>query len=177
MKINTRQLVFMALLIALSFVGAQLKVFGTIAFDSLPAFLGTLLMGPVAGAIIAIIGHLLTALTSGFPMTVPVHLVIALGMGLTMVATWYTYIFVKKAANEIVGLIVSVIIAAICNGPILLLLCSPLLVPMLTWPGIIAMMFPLALVGGINAMVAAIVFKALPESIKNQVSSAVSPQA
>ncbi|WP_414732637.1 ECF transporter S component [Acetobacterium carbinolicum] len=177
MKINTRQLVFMALLIALSFVGAQLKVFGTIAFDSLPAFLGTLLMGPLAGAIIAIIGHLLTALTSGFPMTLPVHLAIGLGMGLIMVATWYTYVFVKKAANEIVALIVSVIVAAICNGPILLLLCSPLLIPMLTWPGVIAMMFPLALVGGINALIAALVFKALPLSVKNQVSSASSVQA
>lgn len=177
MKINTRQLVFMALLIALSFVGAQLKVFGTIAFDSLPAFLGTLLMGPVAGAIIAIIGHLLTALTSGFPMTLPVHLAIALGMGLIMVATWYTYVFVKKVANDIVGLIVSVIVAAICNGPILLLLCSPLLVPMLTWPGLIGMMFPLALVGGINALIAATVFKALPESVKNQVSSASTTKA
>jgi riboflavin transporter FmnP len=172
MKINTRQLVFMALLIALSFVGAQLKVFGTIAFDSLPAFLGTLLMGPVAGAIIAIIGHLLTALTSGFPMTIPVHLAIGLGMGLIMVATWYTYVSVKKVANDIVGLIACVIVAAICNGPILLLLCSPLLVPMLTWPGLIAMMFPLALVGGINALIATTVFKALPESVKNQVSSA-----
>lgn len=177
MKITTRQLVFMALLIALSFVGAQLKVFGTIAFDSLPAFLGTLLMGPVAGAIIAIIGHLLTALTSGFPMTVPVHLVIALGMGLTMVATWYTYAFIKKAANEVIGLIVAVIIAAICNGPILLILCSPLLIPMLTWPGVIAMMFPLALVGGLNALIAAIVFKALPASVKNQVTAAITTQA
>lgn len=177
MKINTRQLVFMALLIALSFVGAQLKVFGTIAFDSLPAFLGTLLMGPVAGAIIAIIGHLLTALTSGFPMTLPVHLAIGLGMGLIMVATWYTYVFVKKIANDIVGLIVSVIVAAICNGPVLLLVCSPLLVPMLTWPGLVTMMFPLALVGGINALIAATVFKALPESVKNQVSSATTTKA
>lgn len=177
MKINTRQLVFMALLIALSFIGAQLKVFGTIAFDSLPAFLGTLLMGPVAGAIIAIIGHLLTALTSGFPMTLPVHLAIGLGMGLIMVATWYSYAFVKKATNEIVGLIVSVIIAAVCNGPILLLLCSPLLVPMLTWPGVMAMMLPLALVGGINAMIAALIFKALPLSVKTQIASLTSTQA
>lgn len=109
-------------------------------------------------------------------MTVPVHLAIGLGMGLIMVATWYSYAFVKKAANEVVGLIVSVIVAAVCNGPILLLLCSPLLVPMLTWPGVIAMMFPLALVGGINALIAALVFKALPLSVKNQVASVTSTQ-
>lgn len=177
MKINTRQLVFMALLIAFSFIGAQLKIFGTIAFDSLPAFLGTFLMGPIFGAIIGIIGHLLTALTSGFPMTLPVHCVIAFGMGITMIATWYTYTFIKKVSNEIIGLIISVLAAAIFNGPILLLLCSPLLVPMLTWAGVIGMMFPLALVGGLNALIAALVFKALPVSIKNQFSSAAKSQA
>jgi hypothetical protein len=48
---------------------------------------------------------------------------------------------------------------------------------MLTWPGVIAMMFPLALVGGINALIAALVFKALPLSVKNQVSLASSVQA
>ncbi|MBC3888019.1 ECF transporter S component [Acetobacterium paludosum] len=168
MKITTKQLVFTALLIALSFIGAQLKIFGTIAFDSLPAYLGTFLMGPIFGAIIGIIGHLLTAATSGFPMTLPVHCVIALGMGLTMVGTWYTYLFVKKIANETLGLLISVIAATIFNGPILLLLCSPLLVPILTWAGVIALMLPLALVGGLNALIAAVIYKALPDSIKNQ---------
>lgn len=173
MKTNSRQLVFMALLIGLSFVGAQLKIFGSIAFDSLPAFLGTFLMGPIAGALVAIIGHLLTALSSGFPMTLPVHLVIALGMGLTMVATYYSYSFVKKSSNEIIGLVVAIIVATICNGPVLLLLCSPLLVPIITWPGVMAMMFPLALVAGINVFLAGLIFKALPESIKNRESVSV----
>lgn len=168
MKINTRNLVLMALFIALSFVGAQLKVFSTVAFDSLPAFLATLLMGPIYGAIVAIIGHLLTALTSGFPMTLPVHLVIALGMGLTMVATWYTFTLVKKISNEYVGLIAAVIMAGIFNGPVLLLLCSPLLVPILTWPGLMGMMPLLGMVGALNAVIAAIVYKALPQSIKSQ---------
>jgi len=172
MKITTRNLVLMALFIALSFVGAQLKIFSTVAFDSLPAFLATLLMGPIYGAIVAIIGHLLTALTSGFPMTLPVHLVIALGMGLTMVATWYTFTLVKKISNEYVGLIVAVIMAGIFNGPVLLLLCSPLLVPILTWPGLIGMMPLLGMVGGLNALIAAVVYKALPQSIKSQFSLA-----
>jgi|LGVE01.1.fsa_nt_gb uncharacterized membrane protein len=169
MKINTRQLVLLALFIALSFVGAQLKIFGTIAFDSLPAFLATFLMGPIFGAIVAIIGHFLTALTSGFPMTFPVHCVIALGMGLTMVATWYAFSFIQKITNDYLGLLAGIFVGALFNGPILLLLCSPLLVPMLTWPGLIGMMFPLALVGSINAILAGIVYKALPSSIKNQI--------
>lgn len=176
MKINTRNLVFMALFIALSFIGAQLKIFSTVAFDSLPAFLATLLMGPIYGAIVAIIGHLLTALTSGFPMSAPVHGVIALGMGLTMVTTWYAFTLVKKISNEYLGLISFVIIAGLFNGPVLLLLCSPLLVPILTWPGLMSMMLPLALVGGLNALVAAFVYKALPQSIKEQLHLAPKPR-
>ncbi|MGV8906932.1 MAG: ECF transporter S component [Acetobacterium sp.] len=177
MKITTRRLVLMALFIALSFVGAQLKIFSTVAFDSLPAFLATLLMGPIYGSIVAIIGHLLTALTSGFPMTVPVHMVIALGMGLTMVATWYTFTLIKKISNEYLGLIAAVIIAGLFNGPVLLLLCSPLLVPILTWPGLMGMMPLLAMVGGLNALIAAIVYKALPQSIKSQFQLASKSQA
>ena len=175
MKITTRNLVLMALFIALSFVGAQLKIFSTVAFDSLPAFLATLLMGPFFGAIVAIIGHLLTALTSGFPMTLPVHCVIALGMGLTMVATWYAFTLVKKISNEYVGLIAAVIVAGLFNGPVLLLLCSPLLVPILTWPGLIGMMPLLGIVGGLNALIAAAVYKVLPQSVKSQFHLATKP--
>lgn len=176
MKITTRNLVLMALFIALSFVGAQLKIFSTIAFDSLPAFLATLLMGPVYGAIIAVIGHLLTALTSGFPMTLPVHLVIAVGMGVTMVAAWFIFTLIKKAANDFLALLAFVIIAAVFNGPVLLLLCSPLLVPMLTWPGLMGMMPLLGMVGGLNALIAAGVYKALPQSVKEQFQLTIKPQ-
>jgi len=169
MKINTRNLVLTALFIALSFVGAQLKIFSTIAFDSLPAFLATLLMGPVYGAIIAVIGHLLTALTSGFPMTLPVHLVIAVGMGVTMVAAWFTFTLTKRVANEYLALLAFVLIAGLFNGPVLLLLCSPLLVPMLTWAGLTGMMPLLGMVGGLNALIAVFVYKAVPQSIKEQI--------
>ncbi|MGD9474489.1 MAG: ECF transporter S component [Eubacteriaceae bacterium] len=168
MKISTKQLVFTALLIALSFIGAQLKIFGTIAFDSLPAFLGTFLLGPVYGAVIGFAGHLLTSATSGFPYTFPVHFLIGIGMGVTMVATWFIFNLFNKRNQTNIGLIVSVLVAALFNGPILSLLCAPLLVPMLTWAGVIGMMVPLALVGGINAAFAAVVFRAIPSSLKAQ---------
>lgn len=168
MKLSTRKLVLMALFIALSFVGAQIKIFGTIAFDSLPAFLGTFLLGPFYGAIIAIIGHLLTALTSGFPLTIPVHLLISLAMGIAMTATWFAFSFLKKQTNEITALALAVIVAALFNGPVAQLICSPLLVPILTWPVMVGMMLPLALVGGLNAAIAGVVYKALPLSFKSQ---------
>ncbi|WKY47987.1 ECF transporter S component [Eubacteriaceae bacterium ES3] len=170
MKISTKQLVFTALLIALSFIGAQLKVFGTIAFDSLPAFLGTFLLGPVYGAIIGFAGHILTSATSGFPFTFPVHFLIGIGMGVTMIATWFVFNLFNKRNQTNVGLIISVLVAALFNGPVLCLLSSPLLIPMLTWPGVVGMMVPLALVGGINAAVGAVVFRAIPASLKTQLN-------
>jgi hypothetical protein len=39
---------------------------------------------------------------------------------------------------------------------------------MLTWAGVIGMMVPLALVGGINAAFAAVIFRAIPTSLKAQ---------
>lgn len=167
MKLSTRKLVLLALFIALSFVGAQIKIFGSIAFDSLPAFLGTFLLGPIYGTVIAIIGHLLTAITSGFPLSIPVHLLVSLAMGIAMIATWYAFNFFKKRTNETLALVFSVIIASIFNGPIAQLICSPLLAPILTWPGVIGMMLPLALVGGLNAAIAGVIYKALPLPLKS----------
>jgi uncharacterized membrane protein len=77
---KTRRLIYAAILIALSFVGAQIKVMGSIALDSLPAFFAALLLGPASGAIVGAAGHLLTAITSSFPMTVPIHILLMLTM-------------------------------------------------------------------------------------------------
>ena len=111
---------------------------------------------------------MLTSATSGFPYTLPVHLLIGVGMGLTMVATWFIFNIFDKRNQTNIGLVVSVLVAALFNGPILSLLCSPLLVPMLTWAGVVGMMIPLALVGGINAAIAAVIFRAIPASLKTQ---------
>ncbi|MBF7096883.1 ECF transporter S component [Alkalibacter mobilis] len=78
---NTRKLVLIGLFIAISFVGAQIKIVYSIAFDSMPAFAAALLLGPVPGAIVGFLGHMLTSLTSGFPFTIPVHLLIGVSMG------------------------------------------------------------------------------------------------
>ncbi len=77
---KTRTLVIAAMLIALSFIGANIKISGSIAFDSMPAFFGALVLGPVAGGIIGLIGHLLTAVFSGFPFGLPVHIIVAVMM-------------------------------------------------------------------------------------------------
>ncbi len=58
MKKTTVNLVMVALFCALSAVGANIKIMGSIAFDSLPAFLAAILMGPAAGAIVGALGSI-----------------------------------------------------------------------------------------------------------------------
>lgn len=53
-----RRIVLAAMLLALCVVGANIKIMGSIAFDSAPAFLGAILLGPWFGAFLGIFGHL-----------------------------------------------------------------------------------------------------------------------
>jgi len=115
---NTKTLATVALLIALSFVGAQLTIMGTIAFDSLPAFLAALLLGPFHGAVIGFLGHMLTALTSGFPFSLPLHFVIALSMALTMYVFGTAYKTFVKKFHKSTALTITGVIGMIFNIPV-----------------------------------------------------------
>lgn len=162
---KTKKLVITALFIALSFIGANIKIMDTIAFDAMPGFLGALLFGPVYGAFIGAIGHFLTALTSGFPMTVPVHLIIMLGMAATMLAFGYVYKYFSTK-NYGVAVILSLIVGILINGPILLIVLAPLLIPTLGRPAFIGMFPVLSFVGGINIIIAQGIYKVLPEKYR-----------
>nr|WP_132251656.1 ECF transporter S component [Natranaerovirga pectinivora] len=107
---NSRQLAYMGLFIALSFVGAQIKIQGSVAFDSMPAFLVALIISPVAGGIVGILGHMLTAVTSGFPLTLPIHMVVGVLMGITC----YLFGYLSKKGKKYIA----VIVAFLLNGPI-----------------------------------------------------------
>lgn len=109
-KMNVKHLVLMGLCIALSYIGAMIKIQQTIAFDALPAFFAAILLGPIAGGIVGLIGHLLTALLSGFPLSLPIHLVVG-GM---MFVSCASFGFVYKKSNKVVAVLVGVIM----NGPI-----------------------------------------------------------
>lgn len=81
--LNTSFLVKVALLTALSVIGSYIKFpgpVGSIALDSLPGFLGAILLGGKGGALILVLGHVLSALNSGFPLG-PIHILIAFIMG------------------------------------------------------------------------------------------------
>lgn len=89
MKLNTRDLVILAVLIALSFILANIKVAGSIALDSAPAFLALFVYKDYRAAIVGSIGHLLSASLSGFALGLPVHLIIAATMAIMLlIAAW-----------------------------------------------------------------------------------------
>ena len=162
---KTKKLVITALFIALSFIGANIKIMDTIAFDAMPGFLGALLFGPVYGAFIGAIGHFLTALTSGFPMTLPVHLIIMLGMAVTMLIFGYVYRYFSKKSYG-AAVIFSLIAGVIINGPLLLIVLAPLLIPTLGKAAFIGMFPVLSVVAAINIIIAQGIYKVLPNKYR-----------
>ncbi len=163
---KTKKLVLAALFIALSFVGANIKIMGSIAFDSMPGFLGAIVLGPLYGALIGALGHLLTALTSGFPLSLPVHLITMVGMGLTMLVFGLVFkYFLSK--NYILAVILSLTFAVMINGPLLVLILTPLLMPVLGKAVLIGMVPVLSGVAALNIVMAQVIHKILPERYKS----------
>ena len=120
MNNKTKKIAVCALFCALSAVGAQIHLFGSIALDSLPAFLAGMLLGGMPGAIVGSLGHLLSAFSSGFPLTLPLHLVIAVEMAVVC------YLTGSVARTKPLWL-------AAVTGFVLNALVSPLI--LLVWPG------------------------------------------
>lgn len=144
-----------SLFIALSFLGGYIKFFGSIALDSFPAFLGTLLLGPTYGMIIALIGHLSSAFLSGFPLTLPIHLIV----GVMMMLTMFVYGNVRqKYSDNMISVVASVLIALVFNTVI----ASLPLIPLLGFNVILAMMIPLVAASLVNILVAEMVYRVLP---------------
>jgi uncharacterized membrane protein len=155
-----KKMIITALFIALSYVGANIKIFSSIAFDSVPGFLAALLLGPFYGAIIGAAGHFLTAVTSGFPQSILVHSIIMFYMALTMWVFGKSYCLVKRR-SKILAAVISVIAAIIINGPVAVISIIPL-----AGKGILAYLPVLCMVAGINSVFGIVLYEALPERIK-----------
>ena len=159
---NLIKLVLAAMFIALCFVGANIKIFSSIAMDSLPAFIGTLFLGYGWGFAIGALAHVLTAITSGFPFGLPAHIITAVMMGLTMVGYLFTFNKLKDK-NRVLAYVLASIAAVIINGP-LALTC---LVPIFTAPvayGLLPVLVPAA---AVNVALASVIHGLLPEKVKN----------
>lgn len=152
---NVKRLSIMAIFIALSAVGALIKIpspVGSIGMDSAPGFFCALAFGGLTGAIVIAFGHLLTAAVVGFTLTIPVHLYVALQMALWAVA--YRWV------NEKLGLIPAVIVAILLNGVV----SAFAMLPMMGMGGVL-MLLPFLVVGAtLNVIISAVAYKAIKGS-------------
>lgn len=163
-KMNTKTLVYIALLIALSFIGAQIKIFGSssIALDALPAFFAALLLGPAAGAIVGAVGHLLTAITGGFPMSIPIHLIVMMLMAIICGLFGYLNGKINIGLNVIVAILLNGIVATYLSVFAMQLLGA---IPSANELFMI-LVGPLTIASTINVVVAALLYKIVKDKIK-----------
>lgn len=106
---NNRKLVLIALFVAISYIGALIKLPGpmsTIALDSFAGYLAGLVLGGTYGGFVALIAHLFVSMTSGFPLSVPVHVIISIMMFLSV----FSYSKLSKKYNIFISSIVGVTI-------------------------------------------------------------------
>lgn len=158
---GTRQLVYMALLIALSFVGSYIKILGSIALDSLPGYFAAFYLGPVPGALVAGAGHIITAINSGFPYSLLIHIIIMLGMALAAYLTGQVY----RWANGPLACLVAILF----NGPLMLGALVPVTKKLGMKPGgqafFLALIAPLSLATLVNVLLAYLVFRLVKNRI------------
>jgi|SRR5665648_336472 len=153
--INVKRLSIMAIFIALSAVGALIKIpspVGTIGMDSASGFFCALAFGGLTGAIVIAFGHLLAAAVIGFPMTIPIHLYIAFQMAVWAVA--YRWV------NEKFGLIAAVVVAIVLNG----VGSSFAMLPIIGMGGFLGLMPFLIIGAALNVIISAVAYKAIKGS-------------
>ena len=143
--LTPRRVARMALLIAVSAVGALVKIpspTGTVALDSAPGFLAAAIFSPVEGAVIAALGHLLSAATTGFPLGALLHLIVAVEMAL------FAWVFGRlvRRVSTVVGAIVAVILTGV--------LAPVVMIPVAGFGGYVAMIVPLLVSSAVNVAVA-----------------------
>lgn len=151
---KTALLVKLALLTALSVVGSYLKFpspVGSIALDSLPGYLGALVFGGEAGALILALGHLLSALNSGFVLG-PLHLLIALMMG----GCGYIFIYLKKK-----NIYLAVLLTTLING----IASAAVLIPFLGRAFFYGTAPLLSLAAFVNILLAVIIFRLIKDKL------------
>jgi Na+-transporting NADH:ubiquinone oxidoreductase subunit NqrB len=183
------KLILCAIFIALSYALANVKIPGTtIALDSLPAFLAALILAPRYGAAVGALGHLFSALLSGFPYTLPVHLLVALMMAVCVFVFAVVYRRIDgrqdaaptslvessaesatrlpPRARRLLACVVSAAVAVVINGPVEVLVLSPLLGPMLGGtPGLLAFLAVLIPAAAANVVLALVVYTLLAKRL------------
>jgi len=150
--LKVKRAAYIAIFIALSAVGAMIKIpspVGTIGLDSAPGFFCALAFGYVEGAAVIFIGHLLTAGFVGFPIGLPLHLFIGLQLAL-----WATVVrFIKQK----LGLWPAVLSGVVLNGVV-----SSFTMFFVGGMGAVIGIMPFLIAGSLfNILIAAIAYKGL----------------
>lgn len=117
----TKKVSIYALFIALSTVGAALKIpspLGSIALDSFPSLIASVLLGGIGGGIIAAIGHILSAYLAGFPLG-PFHAII--GVEMFLLVFGYAWLY-KKYSVYMASIVFTIANSALLPLPFLFLI-------------------------------------------------------
>lgn len=99
---SAKKISLLSLFIALSVIGASIKIpafIGSIALDAFPALIAAILLGNKTGAIVASVGHLMSAVIAGMPLG-PMHLVIAVEMA---VIVWCFGVMYQSHKKKVAG--------------------------------------------------------------------------
>ncbi|GCF95194.1 hypothetical protein NRIC_30850 [Enterococcus florum] len=156
-RFSTKKIASLAILLALCVIGANIKILGSIALDSFPAFIGSIVLGPLAGAFLGFFGHMISALLAGFPNSLPIHLIIAALMGLCMFC--YSWTRKKLAKHRMAAAAVSMLVGYVINVPLDLLLLYPIMGP------VVFMLFaPLSIATIVNLGLSEVVILGIPEN-------------
>lgn len=164
-SLHSRKMVLAALLIACSYIGANIKIMGTVAFDSMPGFLGALQLGWSWGALIGAAGHFLTALLTGFMLSLPVHLEIMCVMAAAMAVFGAVY---RRLAGKGTGLLRAFTAggaAVLINGPVGVAVLSPQLLPVMGEAGLVTLVWILSLAAAVNIAVAFSLYRLLNKKL------------
>jgi uncharacterized membrane protein len=160
MKNNTKKLVLMAMFIALSFIGAYIKIpspVGSIAFDSMAGYLAGLVFGGGLGGVVGFLGHILTSANTGFPLSLPVHLIVAFMMFISVYLYGLTY--------EKINVFVAAFLGILVNGVV-----SPLallLFPQFGWPFFLGITPFLLIASTLNVILSIVVYIPLKNRLKD----------
>ncbi|MEW6226784.1 MAG: ECF transporter S component [Bacillota bacterium] len=152
---SPRRVARMALFVALSAVGALIKIpspTGTVALDSCPGYFSAISFGWLEGGIVAAVGHIFTAATTGFPLSVPIHILIAVEMAIFAAAFWWV--------NRRFGIIPAVIVATLLNGVV----AAFVMVPIGGMGLALGLLAPLTVGSAINIIIAAVAYAIVKRS-------------
>lgn len=116
---NARKISILAFFIALSVVGAMIKIpaiIGSVALDAFPALLAAAILGGGAGAIVGGLGHMASALIGGMPMG-PLHFIVAIEMAVLCFFFAFFYRKGKKLLASIVFVVGNAFVAPLAFIP------------------------------------------------------------